>query len=217
MQKSTKQQLKADMNRLTAQHERYALAARAATHDRARQRHTRTLARLEDEILGLQEAIDALDGPLKVSTGEFRPVLPAMGALVEPSAARVAAPVPPRRPAVTLGSIATKLPPPPGSRSRRAIPLAVPEPAPEPAPDYTPVLSTKPPKTPARPSPSSEDPDADAFDAVLLRRRITLQAAKVMTSAFAIGFVVAAIAVWTATDDARAEAPAVPTVAKSAQ
>lgn len=183
MNRSTKQQLKADMERLTVQRERYALAAAAADHDRARERHTRTLARLEEEILGLQEAIDGLDGPLKVSTGEFRPVLPAMGALVEPSAA----PAPPRRPPVTLGSIATKLPPNPAA--------AVPMPAPE--------LTT-------------QDEEADAFDAVLLRRRITVQAAKVMTSAFAIGFIVAAIAVWSG-DDARAETPSGPTVAKSAQ
>ena len=203
MNKSTKQQLRADMDRLTAQRERYALAAAAADNDRARERHTRTLARLEEEILGLQEAIDALDGPLKVSTGEFRPVLPAMGALVEPSAA----PTPPRRPPVTLGSIATKLPPPTAAACPCPCPYPTqcPTPSPSPPRDYTPLLSPTP------------DEEADAFDAVLLRRRITVQAAKVMTSAFAIGFIVAAIAVWTGTDDARAETPNGRTVAKSAR
>lgn len=204
MNRSTKQQLKADMERLSAQRERYALAAAAADNERARERHTRTLARLEEEILGLQEAIDALDGPLKVSTGEFRPVLPAMGALVEPSAA----PTPPRRPPVTLGSIATKLPPNPAA----AVPAPSPAPArvePKPTLDYTPILT-------AQHAQDARDEEADAFDAVLLRRRITVQAAKVMTSAFAIGFIVAAIAVWSG-DDARATTPSGPTVAKSAQ
>ena len=195
MQKSTKQQLKTDMERLTAQRERYALAAVAADERQAHASGTsRTLARLEDEILGLQEAIDALDGPLKVSTGEFSPVLPAMGALVDP-----------RPQKATLGSIAPKLPPPTAAAVPVPVPVPVPDAEPKPPGDYTPVLSPTP------------DEEADAFDAVLLRRRITVQAAKVMTSAFAIGFIVAAIAVWTGTDDARAQTPNGPTVAKSAR
>ena len=286
---STELSLSNELTRLVAQRERYELAAKAATDPRTKERHARTLQRLEDEIVGLREALTSLT-PLPIR--ERAPV-PAPTREPDPEPATLkAAPVgtpqpmierieswpidtPPTAKAEPRSIVEPKprpsaVPPPlpPTLARRKSDPPAVaaaphfesglfsqPSPAAEtrrgptrdsglfamptalPMPDALARAIARPDRWPDRlgsagelprvarparpiatrssvpprraPMPSAApvavsvprppiDPeveaDADAFDAVLLRRRITHQAAKVMSSAFAIGFVVAAVA-----------------------
>lgn len=52
--------IEADLDRLEAQREGYARALASSTDERVRARHQRTLARLDEEIEALQEALDAI-------------------------------------------------------------------------------------------------------------------------------------------------------------
>jgi hypothetical protein len=61
----TRNSLEDTLAQLAVQRERYALALHSATDARNRERHARTLARLDDEILGLREALDAVDTPVE--------------------------------------------------------------------------------------------------------------------------------------------------------
>jgi hypothetical protein len=61
----TRASLEDSLARLAVQRERYALALTSATDPRTRERHARTLERLDEEILGLREALDAVITPVE--------------------------------------------------------------------------------------------------------------------------------------------------------
>jgi hypothetical protein len=60
MSTQTRQHMDHSLRRLMAQRDRYRLALHSAGEPRMRERHGRTLARLDEEILGLREALEAI-------------------------------------------------------------------------------------------------------------------------------------------------------------
>lgn len=55
-----RQVMMSDLERLRAQRDRYALALQSSTDERAIDRHARTIARLDEEILATEQALGAL-------------------------------------------------------------------------------------------------------------------------------------------------------------
>lgn len=63
------QTMQTDLERLRAQRDRYALALQSSEDERACDRHARTIARLDDEITALEQAL----GTLSVEDAPVRP------------------------------------------------------------------------------------------------------------------------------------------------
>jgi hypothetical protein len=57
------QTIQADLERLRAQRDRYALALQSSEDERACDRHARTISRLDDEIAALEQALGTLSSP----------------------------------------------------------------------------------------------------------------------------------------------------------
>jgi hypothetical protein len=78
MSTATQEFIRGDLTRLEQQKQRYELALRSATTPAARERHLRNVARLEDEIEGRREALQAvaagpprLEAPMVDVTGRY--------------------------------------------------------------------------------------------------------------------------------------------------
>jgi hypothetical protein len=78
MSTATQQWIEVDLSRLEQQKQRYELALRSAPTPAARERHMRNVARLEEEIAGRREALQAvaparplIDAPVVDVTGRF--------------------------------------------------------------------------------------------------------------------------------------------------
>lgn len=104
MSGNTQQWLRDELRQLVSQQNRYSIASAAATDARVKERHERNVDRLQDEILGIEEAIDALDRQHDVRDDGQGPLAPAdvdervtdrhRAVTVRPHAAVVTAPPP---------------------------------------------------------------------------------------------------------------------------